>query len=110
MVDKPQLPADIDWPAQTVAWWETLGSPGLVESWTAEDWQYLLDTALLHADVWGGGNFDRLPELRTRLERFGITPAARASLGLAKTESKKEETVLDEFSKRLAQRRSKAAR
>ena len=43
------------------------------------DWQYLVDTALLHADLWSG-NAKVAPEIRLRLSAFGVSPDARMRL------------------------------
>lgn len=50
-----------------------------------------MTTALVHADVWGNQNFDRLPELRVREEEMGITPSARRKLGIGSAQAPVEE-------------------
>ena len=79
----PELPEaldeDDDWPEATRAWWETWRTCALAAQFTATDWAFLLDTALLHADFWRG---DRsvASELRLRAAKFGATPEDRARL------------------------------
>lgn len=79
-VTQPPLPEGVPWPEQTVAWWAAVGRSSVTARFTEMDWLSMLDTALCHADVWGG-NLDRLAELRARLAKFGMTasdtPAAR---------------------------------
>lgn len=78
--EQPLLPADIDWPPQTIAWWKMWGDSPLSEHFMTSDWSFLLDTALLHAMVWGSGELDKMPELRLRVAKFGATPEDRARL------------------------------
>jgi len=78
--EQPPLPGDIDWPERTRQWWAEWGRSSLSEHFTALDWDYMLDTALLHAAVWGAGDFSRLAELRIRVAKFGQTPEDRARL------------------------------
>ena len=75
----PELPDDIPWPDRTVAWWEMWTKSPQADELGPTDWDFLLDTALLHADVWSG-NLDRMPELRIRVAKFGATPEDRVRL------------------------------
>ena len=51
----------------------------LSTDYTDVDWEFLMDTALLHARYWKGDV--RLgPELRLRVAKFGATPEDRARL------------------------------
>jgi hypothetical protein len=89
-----ELPADVlpfigdtgkreVWHPVTVRWWnEWRRSPQGVKMMTEPDWGYLLDTALLHHQMWmsGGRNSERAAEIRLRVAEFGATPAARARL------------------------------
>lgn len=83
------LPLDTDsgkreqWHPQTVRWWQSWRrSPQGVKMMTEPDWDYLLDTALLHHQMWmsGGKNSERAAEIRLRVATFGATPADRARL------------------------------
>lgn len=75
----PELPSYVDWPAPTKAWWETWRSSPQAGSLTATDWDFLLDTALLHARLWEGDS-KAAAELRLRVAKFGATPEDRARL------------------------------
>ena len=75
----PDLPESVDWPAATVAWWDTWRSSPLTQTWTPTDWDFLLDTAVLHAEFWSG-NLSVAAELRLRVAKFGATPEDRARL------------------------------
>jgi len=112
MAAQPELPEDFPWPARTVAWWATWRDATGADTFTATDWDFLLDTALIHADVWGNWNLDRLPELRQRVAKFGATPADRAALKSTATPAPPEQkgTALDELKSRRAARVSGSAR
>lgn len=102
-----ELP-DFDWPDETIAWFESWRDSQRSETWDEAQWQYLYDTALVHAAVWGG-DMSLLPELRTRLQymglRFDAAPTAEAG------NAKKEKTTLEIIQGRRAEkaRRARAA-
>lgn len=75
----PDLPAGYDWPAQTQRWWETWRTSPQSQTLTATDWDFLMDTALLHAELWAG-NGSVASELRLRVAKFGATPEDRLRL------------------------------
>lgn len=75
----PELPSGYDWPAQTRRWWETWRASPQAQTLTDTDWDFLLDTALLHAELWSG-NGQVASELRLRVAKFGATPEDRARL------------------------------
>lgn len=75
----PELPEDYDWPARTKAWWQTWRESPLAQTFTETDWDFLTDTALLHAELWTG-NGSVAAELRLRVAKFGATPEDRARL------------------------------
>jgi hypothetical protein len=77
-VGQPVLP-DMDWPAITREWWSMWDESPLSAEFTSTDWAFLLDTALLHAQLWGG-NMGVAAELRLRVAKFGATPEDRARL------------------------------
>lgn len=77
----PELPAGYDWPLATREWWETWRSSPQAQTFTDTDWGFLLDTALLHAELWAG-NAAVASELRLRVAKFGATPEDRARLRL----------------------------
>lgn len=78
--EQPHLPQNRDWPGVTRDWWITWGDHPMSDTFTQSDWQFLLDTALLHAAVWGAGDLRLLPELRLRVAKYGVTPEDRARL------------------------------
>lgn len=74
-----------EWHVQTVRWWNSWReSPQATRMLTGPDWDYLLDTALLHHQMWmsGGKNSERAAEIRLRVATFGATPADRLRLKL----------------------------
>lgn len=75
----PDLPDGYDWPVQTRRWWETWRTSPQAQALTATDWDFLMDTALLHAELWGG-NGSVASELRLRVAKFGATPEDRLRL------------------------------
>lgn len=76
----PELPGGEEWSGRTQDWWNMWAESPQAELFGSTDWDFLLDTALIHNDVWGYLNFDRLPELRIRVAKFGATPEDRARL------------------------------
>ena len=56
-------------------WWEHLASTPGADSWTEADWDNLMNAALIHADIWGSGNFASVPILNKLLQDYGITPS-----------------------------------
>jgi hypothetical protein len=78
----PDLPDGVDWPAQTLVWWETWRRSPQAQAFTETDWSFLLDTALLHSRLWSG-EASAAPELRLRVAKFGATPEDRARLRMS---------------------------
>lgn len=68
------------WPDATRRWWDTWGAEPMAQDFTATDWDFLLDSALIHARVWGEGELKLLPELRLRVAKMGATGEDRARL------------------------------
>ena len=85
--DLPQLTEDdpdlgrviIDWHPQTVEWWSMWQDAAQSDTFTATDWSFLVDTALIHHRVWSG-ELKWMAELRLRVTKFGVTPEDRARL------------------------------
>src|SRR5690554_4129965 len=75
----PALPEDVDWPRRTREWWAMWCRSPLSSEFTEADWDFLLDTAMLHARFWSG-DVQVAPELRLRVAKFGQTPEDRARL------------------------------
>lgn len=66
------------WHPMTKKWWAALRrSPQANLMTTSMDWQFMLDTALMHHRMWTTGNFDLAAELRQRQAKFGFTPEDR---------------------------------
>lgn len=74
----PELP-DGDWPQRTLDWWQNLRVSPMSQTWVDADWSFLVDTALIHAELWRG-DLKMAAELRLRMSQFGITPDARLRL------------------------------
>lgn len=83
-VPQPPLPATrpggLPWPEHTRTWWKQWADEPIAREFSGPDWAFLLDTALLHAALWGDGNAKVAPELRLRLAKYGTTPEDRARL------------------------------
>lgn len=84
---QPPLPAyfpwegkKLKWPQQTQDWWDNWGRSELSGGFLDHDWQYLMDTAILHAKHWLGLDSKAAGELRQREAKFGTTPEDRARL------------------------------
>ena len=56
--------------------------------------------ALIHADIWGSGNFASVPILNKLLQDYGITPAARSQIMPAEVQKQERHTPLDEIAER----------
>lgn len=76
---QPELPPNMDWPPQTLEWWQMWADSPLSKDFTETDWSELRDTALLHAQLWNG-DIKVASELRLRVAKFGATPEDRARL------------------------------
>ncbi|MFF2189251.1 hypothetical protein [Streptomyces sp. NPDC058155] len=74
------------WPERTREWWQTWIDSPQAEHFGTTDWEYLLDTALIHAQMWRG-NLTAAGELRLRVAAFGATPADRARLRMVFAEA-----------------------
>lgn len=98
----PALPGDIQWPMQTREWWAALPSTPGAADWTESDWEQLKTAALMHAQIWGKGDFDLIPQLQKLLEPFGITPGARKSNLGAQTPTGDDRRVEDTPLARIA--------
>ena len=77
----PDLPDGLAWHERTRAWWETWRRSPQAQTFTATDWDFLLDTAMLHSELWSG-NAAVAAELRLRAAKFGATPEDRMRLKL----------------------------
>lgn len=73
-----------EWHTATQRWWQNWReSPQATRMLTGPDWDYLLDTALLHHVMWNSpNNSERAAEIRLRVATFGATYADRLRLKL----------------------------
>lgn len=78
--EQPDLPESQPWPPETIEWWNMWRDSPQAEHFGSTDWEFLKDTALLHAMLWGNGDITVLAELRIRVAKFGATPEDRARL------------------------------
>lgn len=85
----PELPGGIEWPVVTLAWWGTWRRSPQAAKFTDTDWDFLVDTALLHARFWKGDE-KVAGELRLRVAKFGATPEDRARLRMQVGEPQRE--------------------
>lgn len=84
----PELPEGLAWHPRTTAWWDTWRRSPQAQTFTSTDWDFLLDTAMLHSELWSG-NPAVAAELRLRTAKFGATPEDRLRLRLEiETETK----------------------
>lgn len=67
------------WHPQTVAWWDTWRKSPQAKDMGKTDWDFLLDTAVLHHAFWCGDR-KMAAELRLRVAKFGATPQDRLNL------------------------------
>lgn len=75
----PDLPEDVEWHPRTVTWWQTWRLSAQAQTWQDTDWDFLLDTAVLHSAFWSGKR-DVAAELRLRVAKFGATTEDRMRL------------------------------
>lgn len=81
----PELPnvlEDDSWHPRTLAWWDTWRRSPQAQTFLATDWEFLIDTALMHHTMWSKGRWEFAAELRLRAAKFGATPEDRLRLRL----------------------------
>jgi hypothetical protein len=86
----PDLPIDVlpnheQWHQRTRDWWRTWRRSPQAQTFTATDWDFLLDTALMHHTMWSQGRWEFASELRLRAAKFGATPEDRLRLRMQVT-------------------------
>jgi len=70
-----------DWHPATVDWWNSWrSSPQAAAMLSEPDWYALLDTALIHHNMWKNGRWEFASEVRLRVAKFGATPEDRIRL------------------------------
>src|SRR4051812_11308655 len=78
----PALPEGTDWHPATLQWWGDIRRSPVAQVLTAVDWDFLLDTAVLHSAFWSGDH-KVAAELRLRVAKFGMSsPEDRLRLRL----------------------------
>lgn len=71
----------IKWHSMTKRWWDHWrNSPQATRMLSEPDWDFLLDTALMHHQMWAKGRWDFASEVRLRVAKFGATPEDRLRL------------------------------
>jgi hypothetical protein len=74
----PDLP-DGDWHPRTVDWWATWRRSPMAATFIEGDWSFLLDTAMLHSQMWNGDT-KHAAEIRLRVGKLAGTPEDRLRL------------------------------
>lgn len=75
------LPEGEDWHPQTRSWWNHWRrSPQASRMLSDPDWDFLLDTALMHHIMWAKGRWEFSAEVRIRVAKFGATVEDRLRL------------------------------
>lgn len=99
---QPELSEGVDWHPQTVKWWAVWNASPLSARFTADDWLFLEDTALMHHAMWSKGQLTAAAEVRIRVAKYGQTPEDRARLRIVFADA-------DEKDEKRTTRRSKSA-
>jgi len=71
-MEKPNLPETTDFPEETIEWFEAWKNSSRTDTWDAPQWQYMFDTAIVHALIYASNQFNLLGELRARLAFMGL--------------------------------------
>ena len=74
----PDLP-DFAWHERTVAWYETWRRSPMAATFIDADWDFLIDTAMLHTEMWNG-SAGLAAEIRLRVGKLAGTPEDRLRL------------------------------
>lgn len=86
VVTPPDLPAQHTWSDRTREWWQVWRESPQAEHFTATDWDFLTDTALVHDRLWRG-DVTVASELRLRLAKVGATTEDRNRLRMVAAEA-----------------------
>jgi hypothetical protein len=78
--EQPPLPDDREWHPRTVQWWEMWRNSPQADWFMASDWDFLMDTAVMHHALWAKGQWTLAAEVRLRVAKYGATPEDRARL------------------------------
>lgn len=96
---------DVDWHAQTVAWWNDAWTSPMAAEWDDSDFHNMTILALLYNDIWVADS------PRSRKEALGEFRLQRADLGLSPYSRRRLEWAFetaDEAKERGQQRRNKS--
>lgn len=74
----PELPEGV-WHPRTVEWWDTWRRSPMAATFIEGDWSFLLDTAMLHNEMWNGET-KHAAEIRLRVGKLAGTPEDRLRL------------------------------
>ena len=77
-----ELPDGYDFPPQTHRWFAYWVNSPQAEHFQHTDWEFLVSTALIHAEVWSG-NAGLASELRLREAKIGATVEDRLRLRMS---------------------------
>lgn len=102
--EQPDLPDGFPWPDATLKWWQMWRDSPQAEHFGSTDWSFLLDTAVLHAQLWGNGDTSVMAELRLRVAKFGATPEDRARLRMQFAEADEADSKRPEGARRPSAR------
>lgn len=80
----PELPELVEevWHSRTVAWYHTWRESAQAQTFTGTDWDFLIDTALMHHTMWSKGKWEFASEVRLRGAKLGATKDDRKRLGV----------------------------
>lgn len=81
--DVPPLPDGIDYPPQTIKWYEVVSRLPHAILWDEGEWQEIHTTAMIHAALWSNTqnpSTNRAVELRQREKNIGLTADQRRDL------------------------------
>lgn len=96
------------WHPATLDWWANVRKSPQSRTWIPTDWNFLIDTALMHHTMWQKGRWDFAAEFRLRCAKYGLTPKDRQDMGIkieepaAKSPARGRSTVTD-INTRLSQ-------
>jgi hypothetical protein len=81
----PELPdvGEMGWHPQTIEWWNVWRRSAQASTFTETDWSFLLDTALLHSQMWTTGDAKLAAEIRLRAAKHGATLEDRMRLKIS---------------------------
>ena len=74
----PDLP-EYAWHERTVAWYDTWRRSPMAATFIDADWDFLIDTAMLHTEMWNGSP-GLAAEIRLRVGKLAGTPEDRLRL------------------------------